>query len=120
MRIRDRSSDVCLSDLRDGVVGLYAGDALTEIELLEPHVSPSRLRQVREEASRIPAAAGAERAHADDLAVGDFALAMKAKLAAARAKGRGGWANAEPGMQQRLSDMLRAHVAKGEIGRAHV
>ncbi|KZC32621.1 MULTISPECIES: hypothetical protein [unclassified Rhodanobacter] len=99
---------------RDGVVGLYAGDALTEIELLEPHVSPARLQQIREEASRTPAAEDVELPHADDIAVEDFARAMKAKLAAARSNGRGGWANTEPGMQQRLSDMLREHVAKGD------
>lgn len=52
--------------------------------------------------------------HPDDLAVDAFAAAMKAKLVAARAKGRGGWNGDEPGMQQRLSDMLRAHVEKGD------
>ena len=53
-------------------------------------------------------------AHPDDAAVDAFAAAMKEKLAAARAKGRGGWDGDEPGMQQRLSDMLRAHVEKGD------
>mgnify|MGYP001761385437 CR=1 FL=1 len=57
-----------------------------------------------------PAAA----AHPDDAAVDAFAAAMKEKLAAARAKGRGGWNGDEPGMRQRLSDMLRAHVEKGD------
>ncbi len=53
-------------------------------------------------------------AHPDDLAVDAFAAAMKAKLADARAKGRGGWNGDEPGMHQRLSDLLRAHVEKGD------
>ncbi|KAF1005430.1 MAG: hypothetical protein GAK28_03182 [Luteibacter sp.] len=53
-------------------------------------------------------------AHPDDVAVDAFAVALKAKLAEARAKGRGGWNGDEPGMQQRLSDMLRAHVEKGD------
>lgn len=52
--------------------------------------------------------------HSDDAAVDAFAAAMKAKLADARAKGRGGWNGDEPGMQQRLSDMLRDHVEKGD------
>lgn len=52
--------------------------------------------------------------HPDDDAVDAFAAALKAKLAAARAKGRSGWNGDEPGMQQRLSDMLRAHVDKGD------
>jgi hypothetical protein len=38
---------------------------------------------------------------------------MKAKLAAARAKGRGGWYGQECNAQL-LSDMLRAHVEKGD------
>lgn len=53
-------------------------------------------------------------AHPDDAAVDAFAGAMKEKLVAARAKGRGGWDGDEPGMQQRLSNMLRAHVEKGD------
>lgn len=52
--------------------------------------------------------------HPDDLAVDALAAAMKAKLAEARAKGRSGWNGDEPGMQQRLSDMLRDHVDKGD------
>lgn len=52
--------------------------------------------------------------HPDDLAVDAFAAAMKAKLAEARAKGRGGWNGDESSMQQRLSEMLRDHVEKGD------
>lgn len=55
-----------------------------------------------------------ENAHPDDAAVDAFAAAMKAKLAAARAKGRGGWQDRSDCSQQRLSDMLRAHVVKGD------
>lgn len=52
--------------------------------------------------------------HPDDEAVDAFTVAMKAKLAEARAKGRGGWQGDEPGMQQHLSGMLRDHVNKGD------
>jgi hypothetical protein len=52
--------------------------------------------------------------HPDDAAVDAFAMAMKAKLAEARAKGRGGWQDKADCPQQRLSDMLHAHVAKGD------
>lgn len=55
----------------------------------------------------------AEQPHPDDTAVDRFAEALKAKLAAARAKGRGGWDTPEC-TQQRLSDMLREHVDKGD------
>lgn len=56
----------------------------------------------------------AQTQHPDDAAVDRFAAALKVKLSEARAKGRGGWSDDEPGMQQRLSDMLRAHVEKGD------
>lgn len=52
--------------------------------------------------------------HPDDIAVDAFAAAMRAKLAAARARGRGGWRDKSDCPQQRLSDMLHAHVAKGD------
>lgn len=50
----------------------------------------------------------------DDVAVDAFAAAMKAKLAEARAKGRGGWQDKIDCSQQALSNMLRAHVEKGD------
>jgi hypothetical protein len=56
---------------------------------------------------------GGEQTHPDDGAVDRFAEVMKAKLAAARAKGRGGWDGPECNAQV-LSDMLRAHVEKGD------
>ncbi|WP_176042667.1 hypothetical protein [Burkholderia stabilis] len=49
--------------------------------------------------------------HSDDLAVDQFAAEMKSKLAAARAKGRGGWEQCTPAD---LSRMLREHVDKGD------
>lgn len=49
--------------------------------------------------------------HTDDVAVDVFASAMKQKLAAARAQGRGGWEQCDPAA---LSQMLRAHVEKGD------
>ena len=52
--------------------------------------------------------------HPDNTAVDAFAVAMKAKLAEARANGRGGWQDKDDCPQQRMSDMLRAHVAKGD------
>ena len=51
--------------------------------------------------------------HPDDLAVDRFAAAMKKKLAAARAKGRGGWDDKED-LECHLSNLLRAHVEKGD------
>lgn len=51
--------------------------------------------------------------HPDDLAVDRFAAAMKEKLAAARAKGRGGW-DTEDATAHGLSVLLRRHVDKGD------
>lgn len=49
--------------------------------------------------------------HPDDIAVDQFAEAMKAKLADARAKGRSGWQECDPA---ELSYLLREHVEKGD------
>jgi len=49
--------------------------------------------------------------HPDDVEVDRFAVAMKAKLAKSRAKGRGGWEQCDPAD---LSRMLREHVEKGD------
>lgn len=50
--------------------------------------------------------------HPDDLAVEQFAAAMKAKLAAGRAKGRSGW---ETCPEARLLYMLHEHIGKGDM-----
>lgn len=52
--------------------------------------------------------------HPDDLAVDAFATAMKAKMADARAKGRGGWEDPAQCTADDLSRMLRDHVEKGD------
>ncbi len=52
--------------------------------------------------------------HQDDLAVDAFAAAMKAKMAEARAKGRGGWQDPAHCTAEDLSRMLREHVEKGD------
>lgn len=50
--------------------------------------------------------------HPDDAAVDALAAAMKEKLARQRAKGYGGWDT--DCTQQRLSELLRGHVDKGD------
>lgn len=56
----------------------------------------------------------AAEAHPDDLAVDRFAAIMKAKLAVARDKGRGGWEDREQCPDGYLSQLLREHVEKGD------
>lgn len=50
-------------------------------------------------------------AHLDDAAIDRFAVAMKAKMATARAKGRSSWQTYAPVY---LSSLLREHVEKGD------
>ncbi|MGE6098608.1 DUF3850 domain-containing protein [Aeromonas salmonicida] len=54
--------------------------------------------------------------HHDDAAVDRFVVAMKAKLAAAREKGRGGWDDPNACSVEYLADLLVDHVAKGNAG----
>ena len=52
--------------------------------------------------------------HPDDEAVNRFATQMKAKLSAARAKGRGGWDDPAQCSTDYLRTLLHEHVAKGD------
>jgi len=55
-------------------------------------------------------------AHSDDAAVDRFALAMKAKLAGSREKGRGGWDDPSQCSVEFLAQLLLGHVTKGNAG----
>lgn len=57
---------------------------------------------------------GVSTQHPDDLAVDRFAVAMKAKMALSRAKGRSGWENEEVCSADRLRTMMRDHINKGD------
>lgn len=52
--------------------------------------------------------------HPDDAAVDQFAIQMKAKMAASRAKGRGGWDDPAQCSADYLRTLLHEHVAKGD------
>lgn len=54
--------------------------------------------------------------HADDLAIDNFAAAMKAKMAAAREKGRSGWDNRKACSGEMLAGELVAHLSKNNPG----
>lgn len=54
--------------------------------------------------------------HPDDLAVDRFAAKMKAKMAAARTKGRGGWSDPESCSETYLAQLLIEHLPKGNQG----
>jgi len=54
--------------------------------------------------------------HPDDAAVDRFAVAMKAKLAAGRAKGRDGWDDLDLCPAEFLATLLVGHIGKGNPG----
>jgi hypothetical protein len=54
--------------------------------------------------------------HSDDLAVDQFAVAMKAKLAASRAKGRAGWRNPGDPTDAQLAQLMTQCMTKGNAG----
>jgi len=56
----------------------------------------------------------AQAIHPDDEAVDRFAVALKDKLAVARAKGRGGWQEKAMVSADELTDMLVGHLWKGD------
>ncbi|WP_201747269.1 hypothetical protein [Glaciimonas sp. PCH181] len=58
--------------------------------------------------------APAQLQHSDDVAVDRFAVAMKEKMTVSRANGRSGWDDHGRCTNQSLSDMLIAHVTKGD------
>ena len=65
------------------------------------------------EIAAAPAAPVAE-PHPDDIAVDKFAAAMKAKMAASRARGRGGWDDPAQCDVADLCSMLVDHIDKGD------
>lgn len=52
--------------------------------------------------------------HSDDVAVDQFAIAMREKMKRSREKGRGGWHDKTLCTAESLSQMLREHVDKGD------
>lgn len=104
-------------------LGMGQHDRLNEHQLAEakrwerlhpanPSVFPRGTALVPPAHAGAPTAQAAP-AHPDDAAVDALAATMKAKLAKQRAKGYSGWDTPEC-TQQHLSDMLRAHVDKGD------
>lgn len=89
---------------------LFSGD----LEVLASLGFPKIADRIRAALTAVLHNRPAQEQHPDDMAVDSFALAMKVKLAEARAKGRSGWQDKDDCPQQRLSDMLRNHVEKGD------
>lgn len=87
-------------------------DELARVERLREDVHTA-WRTERECRERLVSQATAGQ-HTDDVAVDRFAEAMKAKMAASRAKGRGGWERTDVCPPGSLQQMLLAHIAKGD------
>ncbi|WP_219630780.1 hypothetical protein [Stenotrophomonas maltophilia] len=107
-----------------GAAGLNAlaasiGEVAHRLSTYMPHLSEwaDRARDCKKAADVLSAVAARQPVgdqHPDDLAVDAFAAAMKAKMAEARAKGRGGWEDPAQCTADDLSRMLRDHVEKGD------
>jgi hypothetical protein len=87
-------------------IPLFSADIEAQLQALRKKVATY---EARDALGWIPAPA-----HPDDAAVDRFAAAMKAKLASARAKGRGGWEDKDLCHQDSLALDLRRHVNKGD------
>lgn len=94
-------ADRCLCD------AYSAGSSSIEFDLL---AAKNKLLAALPAAPQV-AQPSAESIHHDDTCVDAFAQTMKAKLAKARSKGRGGWMDCSA---DELSRMLRDHVEKGD------
>ncbi|MCU1116304.1 hypothetical protein JAK73_00375 [Stenotrophomonas maltophilia] len=95
------------------------GEVAHRLSTYMPHLSEwaDRARDCKKAAEVLSALAARQPVgdqHPDDLAVDAFAAAMKAKMAEARAKGRGGWEDPAQCTAEDLSRMLRDHVEKGD------
>lgn len=118
--LQTEASDDELRAIHDALLdgGALATHALSELMHIGYRVEggklvpPEKLSDCASEFFGVSAlTAKATAAHSDDLAVDRFATEMKSKLAAARAKGRGGWETCPPDV---LSRMLREHTDKGD------
>lgn len=80
------------------------------------NVAHERKKQLEELRAAQPVAEAAAQAdeHLDDYAVNAFAAAMRVKMAASRAKGRGGWDDDAQCSAADLQRMLLEHLAKGD------
>lgn len=91
-----------------------AAAAATSDNVLCQKIANCTTRHAAELKDALAARQPVEEQHTDDLAVDAFAAAMKAKMAEARAKGRGGWEDPAQCSADDLSRMLREHVEKGD------
>lgn len=82
-----------------------------EFDELPPENKRLMIATCKEVRALLAQSAAVELAHADAIAVDNFAAELKAKLAKSRDKGRGGWQTCDPAD---LSRMLREHVEKGD------
>lgn len=75
---------------------------------------PDHIADTNKKVQPAPASLPEEVRHTDDIAVDEFASAMKAKLALKRADGRGGWDNPEECHLEFLVSLLHGHIQKGD------
>ena len=100
-----------LSNIRDQIMQDRVV-SVVDVEDLIDRLALARCAQPEGEAPQ--AVVGVYVSYGDDAAVDLFAAAMKAKMAASRAKGRSGWHDPDECPAERLNSMLVEHLAKGD------
>lgn len=117
------SGELNPQEFRELVVDAYLTDPIPPITCMTDKAlrKLEELLRLRYDAQRKQVAAAMpqetitpEPVHPDDLAVDRFAAAMKAKLAASRAKGRGGWDDPAQCTVEHLARLLVDHIPKGD------
>jgi hypothetical protein len=105
---KDKALKLALEEYDAGLLSNYGGG---NVEWWQDYIRAELGRAYEHYQSQTTPPLPVQEQHSDDVAVDKFAAAMKAKLADARSKGRGGWESCPPAS---LSQMLRQHVDKGD------
>jgi len=99
-----------------GVMAELLRDTLKYVTALgKPECEISKVQMVVAQIDAI-IAGQVQAQHPDDVAVDNFAKAMKEKLAKARAKGRSGWDDPAACSVEHLAELLLDHIGKGNQG----
>jgi hypothetical protein len=106
-------ADAMAVAIENGANSISMPDEYVAVAHFVAYPEQYRTRQAAPEAPTEPEH-GLYVAYGDDAAVDLFANAMKAKMAASRAKGRSGWHAPEDCPTERLQGMLIEHLAKGD------
>lgn len=115
--IEDRARFPDRSDFVGSMIAAHIGNLKAAVKQAQEFAAKHRreMELAQEERDELRAQLAADQ-HSDDAAVNRFAIAMKAKLAEARAKGRSGWDDPAQCSEEFLARLLIEHLGKGNAG----